>query len=520
MRFRGFSLLGFFIALFVLSSNTQATTYVATPIFHNAPLKLETKITSQSAKGYCTVVTISNPNDEAHQGWQVEFDLGSNVIKQLHGAIASVIGSQVTVSPYPDAKNIEGHHKTNFSFCMEGPSSPSIFLQSVMLKDRLPSATLVTAATTRDRNGQDKNGRQADYCVRVDITNKGPDPVFDWQLTFDLGTDKLVSIEHGKADKDTGAIKVTPIGGHNHIKKDHVRSIKYCARKGQDACALPSLDDRAPTIAIMSPLNGSNARQNEVLVTGMYSGPDNTGVTVNGVVALTDGRFFYANNVLLQEGNNLIKAVATTPAGKTAENQVRLRNTEESRLQFTASPLSGGLAPLKVKFSPIFISNASIQNVNIDFNGDGVVDFSSNQINVPLEFTYNNPGIYVAKATLTDTSGRVYETAFAVQVLDVTDMDRRFNAIFSNMNNALICGHIDDALLNFSIHSRGRYIPVLGALKGRFADIVRSYSPLQRSILAADFSEYAINRTINGVDRLFLIYFILDEDGVWRIDSM
>ena len=32
--------------------------------------------------------------------------------------------------------------------------------------------------------------------------------------------------------------------------------------------------------------------------------------------------------------------------------------------------------------------------------------------------------------------------------------------------------------------------------------------------------ECAISRTIDGRDRVFLIYFLKDSDGVWRIDAM
>jgi hypothetical protein len=50
--------------------------------------------------------------------------------------------------------------------------------------------------------------------------------------------------------------------------------------------------------------------------------------------------------------------------------------------------------------------------------------------------------------------------------------------------------------------------------------IVASYSPLQRVSLSPDIGEYAVNRTIDGEDRIFLVYFLRGVDGVWRIDVM
>ncbi|MFN8544254.1 MAG: hypothetical protein U0807_08605 [Candidatus Binatia bacterium] len=45
-------------------------------------------------------------------------------------------------------------------------------------------------------------------------------------------------------------------------------------------------------------------------------------------------------------------------------------------------------------------------------------------------------------------------------------------------------------------------------------------SPLQAVNISARFAEYAVTRTIAGESRLFLIDFIRDADGVWRIASM
>ena len=44
--------------------------------------------------------------------------------------------------------------------------------------------------------------------------------------------------------------------------------------------------------------------------------------------------------------------------------------------------------------------------------------------------------------------------------------------------------------------------------------------PIDYLNINTEFSEYAINRTIDGVDRIFLIYFIKDESGSWKLDSM
>ena len=88
------------------------------------------------------------------------------------------------------------------------------------------------------------------------------------------------------------------------------------------------------------------------------------------------------------------------------------------------------------------------------------------------------------------------------------------------MNSALIAGDKARALSYLNVQAKTKYGPVFDALIPQMSNIVTSYSPLQRVDISENIGEYAVNRTIDGVDRIFFIYFLLDADGVWRLDSM
>jgi hypothetical protein len=60
----------------------------------------------------------------------------------------------------------------------------------------------------------------------------------------------------------------------------------------------------------------------------------------------------------------------------------------------------------------------------------------------------------------------------------------------------------------------------LDTLTPLLPQIVASFSELQLVTLSSELGEYAINRVINGEDRIFFIYFGQDGDGVWRLQSM
>ena len=68
--------------------------------------------------------------------------------------------------------------------------------------------------------------------------------------------------------------------------------------------------------------------------------------------------------------------------------------------------------------------------------------------------------------------------------------------------------------------SQQRYGPVFDVLLPSMPQIAATFSDPQSVSLSDGIGEYAINRTINGENRIFFIYFGLNGDGVWRLGSM
>jgi hypothetical protein len=50
--------------------------------------------------------------------------------------------------------------------------------------------------------------------------------------------------------------------------------------------------------------------------------------------------------------------------------------------------------------------------------------------------------------------------------------------------------------------------------------IVASYSPMEQVSLSNDLATYAVSRLDGSTRRLYLIQFLRDAGGVWRIDGM
>jgi hypothetical protein len=57
-------------------------------------------------------------------------------------------------------------------------------------------------------------------------------------------------------------------------------------------------------------------------------------------------------------------------------------------------------------------------------------------------------------------------------------------------------------------------------LNGRFPGIVASYGQFWLHRIDHGYAEYALVRNIRGTDKVFMVYFLLDNDGSWRIGEM
>jgi hypothetical protein len=273
-------------------------------------------------------------------------------------------------------------------------------------------------------------------------------------------------------------------------------------------------------LAITSPVQGATISSNRVRVTGTIQGPANTGVVVNGIVALVYNGIFVADNIELVAGQNTLTAIATPFGGQSVQAQVAVTSTAVPVLLDVAASPTSGIAPLDVTFTYQFGSTTSIQSLSMDFDGDGTFDLFTSDPTTALQRTYTTPGLNLARLQVTDQNGTIFEAQVAVVVQDAAAMDVLYTALWTGMNTALLAGDKTTALSFLTVGAQEKYSPVFDALLPHMATIIASYSPLQRVSISETIGEYAIVRVNNGQAYLFLIYFLKDADGVSRLEAM
>lgn len=174
--------------------------------------------------------------------------------------------------------------------------------------------------------------------------------------------------------------------------------------------ATVTLDRTPPTVAITAPANNASFNLSSINVQGNFSDANFKQLTVNGVLAFTNGANFNALNVPLNAGVNVITAVAEDLAGNLGSNSVTVigltnsDGTMNDPIQLQATP-TVGFTPLTVTFQ--IISNSApgtFVQALYDFNGDGITDLATNNLS-PLAYTYRTNGEYFPVVTIQTTTG-------------------------------------------------------------------------------------------------------------------
>jgi len=272
------------------------------------------------------------------------------------------------------------------------------------------------------------------------------------------------------------------------------------------------------SLSVVSPASGASIASDKVTVTGTLQGPLNSGVTVNGIAATITGNSFVAGNVPLQLGANTITVTAISIDGQTQTQSISVTSTGPAPIQVSADVVQG-MAPLTVNFSLANTSGKTLTSVQADFNGTGNLSFfSSTQ---PIANTYTVPGTYLAQFFVFDNTGASVQQAITVVVQDPVQIDQILQATWTGFSNALATGNATQAAQYFNPKAQLKYGPVLTALQPALPQIVASFAPIQLGTLEGGIGEYAVKRTNSaGVTYLYLIYFMQDSDGVWRLDAM
>jgi hypothetical protein len=278
-------------------------------------------------------------------------------------------------------------------------------------------------------------------------------------------------------------------------------------------------------IQIINPVANGAINDDTVNVHGTFSGTPNSGIFVNGVAACVKGNEFYINNVPIQIGNNSISAVLTQNDNIKSSSLVEINSTGSNDVHFSATQ-NCSIAPLATSFDlsaqSISPTQVEISQVDIDFDGDGVVNVTS-YWSMPdsslLTYTYDE-GVYTANVTIYSRQGASYTEDVFIVVQDPAQLDSLFEFIWQGMNSALLSGNVEESLLYIHPDSHYLYEPLFNALLPHMSEINSGFSDISRLSHGNSVSSYLILKVVDNNAKTHIINYRRDSDAVWKIDSL
>jgi hypothetical protein len=282
-----------------------------------------------------------------------------------------------------------------------------------------------------------------------------------------------------------------------------------------------TLVPRAPLVlSIDSPEAGANLSKSKIMVKGTVSQENGleTGVVVNGRIAVVTGNHFISNRVPLEEGQNQITAVATDINGNTETASLTVNVTLPKHYIRLTANIESGIAPLET----ILTLDTSLDpaRLSVTYTGPADVEFlstSENEYRVRLDVE----GTYFFTAEGTDPAGVSYSDTVALSVLSKVALDTLLRGKWEGMRQKLGSQNLQEALAYFVGEKKELYNEVFTALYQKLPEIVQEMQDIQLVYAEDSAVKYRIRRNEfhagQTVDITYYIYFVRDMDGLWRI---
>lgn len=273
-----------------------------------------------------------------------------------------------------------------------------------------------------------------------------------------------------------------------------------------------------PTISVTYPAVGAAIPTGRVQVVGTVTGPTNTGVTVNGVLAYVHNGTFATPEFALPVEVTSLEAKATTLDGLTATASRTVSSGTTQPDVSISNDLPAGFAPLNASFLLSVQPSIAVQSVAVDF-GDGGTFTGTDPDAIPRH-TYASPGIYVAQLTITDTSAQQYTSTRRVIVLGLPQQRETICAVYAHLRARLAANDGAGALLAFHPKHRPRYEELFNALGANRPVAATRLGVIANGLFGVSDAELTLVNDDPGGINGYPMHMSLGPDGVWRIDAM
>ncbi len=277
-----------------------------------------------------------------------------------------------------------------------------------------------------------------------------------------------------------------------------------------------------PTVTVLWPPPGATVPSGALQVMGTVTGPVNTGVLVSGVRAYVDDGVFLTPPFALDSAATSVTVTATTLDGLTAQSISTVSVSSTAQNFSIASDESIGYSPFPVRFHLTVDDSLLGQplSMDVDFNGDGVYEYSGSFQNVTPIFTYDVHGVYEATVVVRLANGSSVAASQKVMVLSIAEQRAAICSAYAHLRNRLLQQDASGAGQSLMKGLRNRLMPLFEALSTQMPDVAGRLGILADGFISLDSAEIVTVRDLDVEIRGYPTLFSRDYYGVWRIDSM
>jgi len=275
------------------------------------------------------------------------------------------------------------------------------------------------------------------------------------------------------------------------------------------------------TLQITSPSNNVTVNKRYIMVEGYIANPTSAevGITVNEVPAILNGDWFVANNVPLVEGDNTVTAVVTDLSGASSNISITVyRDVAGDYLTITAITQTG-VSPLETVLS--VEGSFEIQSLSMYYAGPAALDSFENLGDNEFRATMSSIGVFYFTAEATDAANNAYSDTVAVQVMDQAALDTLLKAKWDGMKGALANQDIESATQYFTAETQELYNDIFNRLYARLPQISQAMQEIQLVYVGEKMAKYRIHKDEMYGGQMqtftFYVYFVIDDDGIWKI---
>src|SRR5262249_17699102 len=133
-----------------------------------------------------------------------------------------------------------------------------------------------------------------------------------------------------------------------------------------------------------------------------------------------------------------------------------------------------------------------------------------------VTYVYRTEGLYITTMTIRDQIGQSRTTRVPINVIPVPDLQ----LLWGTFRDALGRADIDGAAALVSLEARARYRRVFSDLLSDLPSFAGALGSITVNVVTAEYATAKGTQVRDGAQEEFLVHFLRDGDGVWRIASM